>query len=134
MGRANGPACHPLSTSPEDDARFRVLHLLQQQPELSQRQIAEELGIALGRVNFLLNALIDKGMLKAARFRTARNKARYVYLLTPRGLSEKAALTAGFLRRKTAEYEALKAELEALRGQLQEQSPSGTGSIAVNRE
>jgi len=105
-----------LNTTPEDDARFRVLHLLQQRPELSQRQIAEELGIALGRVNFLLNALIDKGMLKASRFRTERNKARYVYILTPHGLAEKAALTAGFLRRKTAEFEALKAELEALRG------------------
>jgi len=116
-----------LNTSPEDDARFRVLHLLQQRPELSQRQIADELGIALGRVNFLLNALIDKGMLKASRFRTERNKARYVYILTPHGLAEKAALTAGFLRRKTAEFEALKAELESLR----EASGEGADLAAV---
>lgn len=106
---------HSVNESPEDDARFRVLHLLQLRPELSQRQIAEELGIALGRVNFLLNALIDKGMLEVRKFRSARNKTRYVYLLTPGGLAEKAALTGGFLRRKTAEYEALKAELDALR-------------------
>lgn len=105
----------PMPSTPDDDARFRVLALLQRQPELSQREIAEALGIALGRVNFLLNALIDKGMLEARKFRAAHRKIRYVYLLTPRGLSEKAALTSGFLRRKTAEYEALKAEIDALR-------------------
>lgn len=122
MVRTTGRDFRTLNSSPEDDARFRVLHLLQQQPELSQRQIAEELGIALGRVNFLLNALIDKGMLKSRRFRSAKNKTRYIYLLTPRGMAEKAALTAGFLRRKTAEYEALKAELEALQGEVGDDS------------
>lgn len=107
-----------MPPSPQDDAHFRVLHLLQRQPRLSQRQIAQELGIALGRVNFLVNALTERGMLEVRKFRSARNKSGYVYLLTPRGLAEKAALTAGFLRRKTAEYEALKAEIERLQREL----------------
>lgn len=124
----------PVPSPIEDDARFRVLRLLQQRPELSQRQIADELGIALGRVNFLLKALIEKGMLKASRFQTARNKASYAYLLTPRGMSEKAMLTASFLRRKTAEYESLKAELDALHRELDGASEDGTPSVSAGRE
>lgn len=102
----------------EDDIRFRVLHLLHQNPDLTQREMAQELGIALGRVNFLLKALVDKGLLKARNFRNARNKLRYAYMLTPQGLADKAALTAGFLRRKTAEYEALKREIDLLQRAL----------------
>lgn len=102
----------------EDDLRFRVLRLLSRNPEMTQREIAQELGIALGRVNFLLHALIGKGLIKARNFRNSRNKLRYAYVLTPQGLSTKAQLTGDFLRRKTEEYDALHREIEALRAEM----------------
>ena len=110
-----------------DDLRFRLLRLLEQNPQMSQRALAQELGIALGSVNYVLGALIEKGLVKARNFRNAGNKLRYAYVLTPRGVAEKTALTAGFLRRKLAEYEALKAELEVLQAEMA-RSPSRPSS------
>ncbi|MCI5073633.1 MarR family EPS-associated transcriptional regulator [Oricola sp.] len=103
-----------------EDVRFRVLRLLQDNPEYSQRDIAQALGVSLGAVNFCLNALAEKGHVKVKNFRAADNKLRYAYLLTPKGASEKAALTARFLKRKLREFEALKAEIEALRDEHQD--------------
>ncbi len=101
-----------------DDLRFRALRLLERRPDISQRELARELGVALGSVNYLLSALIEKGLVKARNFRNARNKLAYAYMLTPQGAAEKAALTAGFLRRKLVEYEALKRELEELTSEV----------------
>ena len=101
-----------------EDARFRILRLLQENPASSQRDIASALGISLGGVNFCLNALIAKGHIKMRNFQEAKDKRKYVYLLTPRGISEKTALTGRFLARKIREYEALKAEIEAVRGEM----------------
>lgn len=101
--------------SNKDDTRFRVLHLLQQNPDISQRELAKAMGISLGRVNFVLNALVDKGLIKVSNFRKSDKKIRYTYMLTPSGVSEKIGLTANFLKRKISEYEALKAEIESLR-------------------
>lgn len=98
-----------------EDARFRVLSLLQRHPNLSQRELAEMLGVSLGQTNFVLNALIDKGLVKVGNFRKSNNRLRYAYILTPKGASEKVSLTASFLKRKLREYEELKAEIEALR-------------------
>jgi EPS-associated MarR family transcriptional regulator len=100
--------------SPSEDVRFRVLRLLEEQPDLSQRQMAEELGVSLGAVNYCLKALVEKGQIKIRNFRAANNKLRYAYVLTPGGLAEKTRLTSRFLKRKMAEYEALKAEIEAI--------------------
>lgn len=100
------------------DARYRILRCLAEDPTHSQRSLARELGISLGAVNFLLNALIEKGHVKARNFQDAPNKLRYAYVLTPNGAAAKARLTAGFLRRKRAEYEALKREIEALESEL----------------
>ena len=105
------------------DAQFRILRLLEDQPEASQRDIARSLGVSLGLVNFCLKALADKGCLKVANFRASGSKLRYAYLLTPDGLQEKARLTSGFLQRKVSEYEALKAEIAAL--QAEAGSPVG---------
>lgn len=104
--------------------------MLEDNPDCSQRDIARQLGVSLGAVNFCLNALIEKGHVKVNNFRAADNKLRYAYLLTPKGVSEKAALTSRFLRRKLREYEALKAEIEALRddGQVQSRSFSEKAS------
>ena len=97
-----------------DEYRYRILKLLEANPHASQRQISDALGISLGRVNYCLRALIDKGLLKVNNFRNSSNKRAYLYLLTPRGIEAKAAVTAEFLKIKLAEYEALKREVEQL--------------------
>lgn len=96
------------------DAHFRVLRLLELNPELSQREVAKALGISLGAANYVLRALVEKGQIKIKNFRAADNKLRYAYILTPSGIEAKARLTLSFLRRKYVEYEALKAEIEEL--------------------
>jgi EPS-associated MarR family transcriptional regulator len=98
----------------DPDVHFRVLHLLEEQPTLTQREIAEKLGISLGGVNYCLKSLIDLGHIKAGNFKKNPNKSAYLYLLTPQGVVEKASLTAGFLKRKMAEYHALKKEIDAI--------------------
>ena len=102
----------------QEDVRFRVMRLLQKNPEMSQRDIAAAVGISVGGVHYCLNALIDKGMVKLGNFSAAQDKRRYAYILTPKGLSEKAALTSRFLKRKMEEYEALKEEIDALQNEM----------------
>jgi EPS-associated MarR family transcriptional regulator len=112
----------PRITRLQEEMRFKVLHALQQQPDMNQRQLAEQLGVSLGKTNYLLRALVDKGLLKARNFRNSQNKLAYAYLLTPSGIAQKAELTRGYLERKTAEYETLKDEIERLKADLAEQS------------
>ena len=97
-----------------EDLNFRVLRLLQDKPDASQRELADQLGISHGKMNYCLNALIDKGLVKLGNFQNSQHKFKYVYLLTPAGISVKAKLTGRFLQRKVAEYELLKGEIEAL--------------------
>ena len=103
----------------QEDTYFRVLRLLKENPDLTQRELAEKLGVSVGSLNYCLKALIEKGWIKVQNFSQSKNKFGYVYILTPRGISEKAALTSGFLKRKLAEYEAIKAEIESLNLELQ---------------
>ena len=103
-----------------EDTHFRVLRLLQKNPTSSQRDIAKALGLSLGGVNYCLSALVEKGFVKMRNFREAEDKRKYVYLLTPKGIAEKTALTGRFLARKMREYEALKAEIEAVRAEMAE--------------
>jgi EPS-associated MarR family transcriptional regulator len=98
----------------DPDVHFRVLHLLEEEPSLTQRELAEKLDISLGGVNYCLKALIDIGHIKAGNFKKNPDKSVYLYLLTPKGMAEKAQLTAGFLKRKLAEYQALKKEIDAI--------------------
>ncbi|HBR98298.1 MAG TPA: MarR family EPS-associated transcriptional regulator [Gammaproteobacteria bacterium] len=102
-----------------EDVRFRVLRLLQENPASSQRDIAKALGISLGGVNYCLNALVEKGLIKMRNFQESNDKRKYVYLLTPKGIAEKTALTGRFLARKMREYEALKAEIVAVREEME---------------
>ena len=97
-----------------DEYRIKILRILEQDPDISQRDLARNLGISLGRANFCLQALIDKGWIKVNNFKNSNNKKAYMYLLTRRGIAEKARVTARFLDRKVAEYEALKREIEQL--------------------
>ncbi len=106
----------------QESTHFRVLRLLEEQPDLTQREIAEQLGISLGGVNYCLRALVDKGLIKIQNFQNSRNKLGYVYLLTPNGIAQKSAMTAQFLKRKLREYEDLKAEIAALEAELSGQS------------
>lgn len=103
----------------QEDIRFRVLRLLQENPEMSQRDIAAAVGISVGGVHYCLNALIEKGLVKLGNFSAAQDKRRYAYILTPKGLSEKTALTSRFLKRKMEEYEALKEEIDALQSEME---------------
>lgn len=102
-----------------EDTTFRALRLLQANPNLTQRQLAKGLGISLGRANYLAHALIDKGLVKVDNFRTSRNKLAYAYLLTPKGLETKARITARFIARTQAEYDQLKAELDAVKAEAE---------------
>jgi EPS-associated MarR family transcriptional regulator len=103
----------------QEDTNFRLMQLLHENPHLSQREMAKALGISFGGINYCLNALIDKGLVKIHNFNQNQNKFGYVYLLTPNGISEKALLTGRFLKRKLNEYEALKAEIKALRSEVE---------------
>lgn len=102
----------------DNETHLHLLRLLQRQPNLSQRQLAQTLGISLGKTNYCLRALIEKGWVKTGNFTRNRNKAAYLYLLTPRGLAGKAHLTLRFLCRKEAEHAALIQEIDELRQQV----------------
>lgn len=97
---------------------YKLLKVLQENPDLSQRELANKIGVSLGKTNYCLQALIGKGLVKAARFHNSTNKVAYAYLLTPRGIEEKMQATAYFLKRKVVEYEALEKEIEQLRNEI----------------
>ena len=98
-----------------DEYRYKILKILEVNPEISQRDMARELGVSLGRVNFCLKALIEVGLLKATNFRNSSNKLAYMYLLTPSGIKEKSLITERFLKLKLQEHAALEAEINQLR-------------------
>lgn len=97
------------------EVHYRLMRLLETHSEMSQRDLARELGISLGKANYCLKALIEKGWVKATNFTNSHNKAAYMYLLTPHGIEQKAILAARFLKVKMREYEALRAEIEQMR-------------------
>lgn len=101
-----------------DEYRYKILKELQQDPDISQRELARRLEISLGKANFCLKALIEKGLVKADNFKNSTNKVGYLYLLTPKGVEEKVSLTQRFLQRKLKEHEALEKEIEHLRQEV----------------
>lgn len=105
-----------------DESHLKVLRLLEADPSLSQRELADALGVSLGKANYCVRALLDKGLLKMQNFRNSRNKLAYAYLLTPAGIAAKAELTASFLKIKLRDYEALRREIEELRRDVQAES------------
>lgn len=112
-----------------DLQRLELLKLLDDQPQLSQRELARAMGVSLGKANYCVKALMEKGLVKLGNFRRNPDKREYAYLLTAAGLEEKTRITLGFLKRKVAEYEALEKEIEQLRGELRSrQLPSGMSS------
>jgi len=101
-----------------DEYRYKILKRLESEPEISQRELAKEMGISLGKMNYCLKALVEKGLVKVNNFRNSQNKKGYVYLLTPKGVEEKAIITLAFLKFKMAEYETLKDEIESLKREV----------------
>ena len=111
----------------KEDVHFRVLRVLQDNPEMSQRELAEAVGISVGGAHYVLNALLEKGLIKLGNFTASTDKRRYAYVLTPKGASEKAAITKRFLARKIEEYEALKSEIDELSKEIGEPGTSRSG-------
>ena len=107
-----------MPVTPREAAHYRVLRLIEEQPEVSQRELARALGVSLGKTHYLLKALLDKGLVKADNFRRSDNKLAYAYLLTPSGIAAKLELTRAFLRLKEDEYRAAHEEIERLRLEL----------------
>jgi len=102
----------------QEDTYFRVLRILQDTPDISQRELAEKLGVSVSGLNYCLKALIDKGWVKIQNFSKNNNKLGYSYLLTPTGIAEKASLTSRFLQRKLQEYEVLKQEIKHIKQEV----------------
>ncbi len=107
-----------------DEYRYKILKLVEAKPAISQRELAVELGISLGKANFCLKALIEVGLLKATNFRNSKNKLAYMYLLTPTGVEEKAKITLRFLKNKMQEYESLRLEINLLNQEIKAENIS----------
>lgn len=101
-----------------ESQRLAVLKLLQANPNLSQRELAEAMGVSLGKANYCLKALVEKGFVKLGNFSRSRNKRAYAYFLTPAGVEEKTRIILAFLKRKEAEFEAIQREIRELQGEL----------------
>ena len=102
----------------DTEAHYRVLKALEANPNLSQRKLAAELGISVGKANYCIKALIDKGWVKARNFRNSDNKLAYAYVLTPSGIRRKTKMTMRFLERRRCEFEALRREIAVLSAEL----------------
>ena len=122
-----------------DEYRYKILKLVEAKPEISQRELAQKLGVSLGKVNFCLKALVDKGLLKVTNFRNSQNKLAYMYLLTANGIEEKSSITLRFLKSKMRDYELLQTEIRLLMQETNavsafESSSSNTLTEATNLE
>jgi EPS-associated MarR family transcriptional regulator len=103
-----------------DEIHYKVMRLVEANPHMSQRQVASELGVSVGKANYCLRALIRSGLIKVRNFKNSNNKAAYMYLVTPRGIREKSRLAVRFLGIKVREYELLRAEIEQIRGEAEQ--------------
>ena len=121
------------TTMLSDEYRYKILKCLEANPEISQRELAGDLGISLGRVNYCIQALIEKGLVKANNFRNSKNKKGYAYLLTPRGIEDKARMTVEFLKIKIAEHEALTKEISGLQAEAQQVQSRQLGGASPNK-
>ena len=112
------PTKNSQAYASQEELKLRVMRVIEENPTATQREIAQDLNVSLGGVNYCLKALVDRGLVKLNNFAKSERKMGYAYILTPEGVSEKAKITVRFLKRKMAEYDALKVEIEALRAQV----------------
>ena len=115
---------HADTPAPDEDAAVALLRLLEAHPEYSQRQLARDLGVSLGKTHYLLKALLGKGLVKAQNFQRSDRKLGYLYVLTPAGMRHRLQLTQSFLARKEREYVALRSQISALRREVASQEGS----------
>ncbi len=115
----------------EDETHYKLLKILEETPGISQRELAARLGISLGKVNYCLRAVVEKGWVKMGNFRRNPNKLGYAYLLTPSGIEEKARIAVRFLKRKVDEFDALKLEIERLQAEVDCAAPCGRLSRGI---
>ena len=101
------------------EAHLKILKHIESNPHISQRQLAEELGVSVGKINYCVQALITTGLVKAGKFKRSASKMGYLYLLTPAGIEEKTRLTASFLKRKIAEHDKITQEIAQLKRDMQ---------------
>ena len=111
-----------MNINDDQEIRYRIFKLLGDDPNLTQRQMAEKMGISLGKFNYCLNELVKKGFVKINRFKSSQNKAAYMYLLTPHGLEEKTKITVRFLRRKIEEFEEIKQQIEEISREVESET------------
>ena len=102
------------------EIKYRLMKMLEANPNLTQRQMAEQMGLSLGKFNYCIKGLVNAGIVRIDRFKTSDNKAGYIYLLTPKGINEKARITANFLKRKLNEYDEIKREIDTLRKEVEQ--------------
>jgi EPS-associated MarR family transcriptional regulator len=117
-----------------DETHYKFLNVLQDNPQISQRGLAKELGVSLGKANYCLRALIERGWVKARNFQKSDNKKAYAYLLTPKGIEEKARVTVRFLKYKINEYEILKHEISMMQQEIDSQAVSGEPEPSMDAE
>ena len=113
-----------MNTAYDKEIHLNLLNLLQKEPELTQREMNRKMGVSLGKINYCISALTNKGMIKVERFKKAENKSAYIYRLTPKGLEEVANLTISFLKIRIAEYDKLKKEIKSLSKQIDKIDPA----------
>ena len=125
MAASSGPPAAAVAAPAMDGAHLQALRELAREATLSQRDLAGRLGLSLGRANFIVNSLIDRGLLKARRSKNSRNKLAYRYVLTPEGIREKVTVTRRFLQAKLSEFERLQREIEVLRREAGSEGEEG---------
>lgn len=113
----------------QDEISYKLLKIIEEEPHLSQREIAARMGVSLGKANYCLKSLIDKGFVKARNFYNNNHKVGYIYMLTPSGVEEKVSVTYRFLKLKMQEYEEIKAEIESLKAETSELKKPATGDL-----
>lgn len=121
-----------MNKSYEQEILYRLLKILSREFNLTQRDIAREMGISLGKVNYCLSELAKRGMIDVIRFKSAKNKIPYTYVLTPRGMKEKARLTLNFLKRKVAEYEEIKRQIRELAREVEEDEQDNISRVEIS--
>ncbi|HYS52869.1 MAG TPA: MarR family EPS-associated transcriptional regulator [Thermoanaerobaculia bacterium] len=120
-----------MSRSVSDEIRYRLLRYLEEHPDASQRELAKHLGASLGKINYCLQALIAKGLLKMRNFRGSKKKLAYAYVLTPKGIEERINVTSRFLKRKLAEYDSISAEIERLTKELADNDATNSENATI---
>ena len=115
----------------EQEIRYRLLKILAEEPKLRQLDMAKMMGISVGKVNYCISELAKKGLIKVKRFKSAKNKVPYTYILTPRGIEEKAILTVRFLKRKIDEYEEIRRQIRVLTREVEENGLTGVAESEI---